>query len=257
MIIEKRKKLLLISILLVITTLLAFQKNAFAEEEEDLTETVTQPKQTADAIYTEYEVLDDGGYTVNMYHSLQGPLCDQAFVLAQGNKWLVTDYFNISINNNLRIYEIASYVRLKVKIPRDLVKKGRTWWMIAISRNGMPYYFDDEDEDDTTITFSTNRFYAYAMCYTDEPQEKKKAEEPVKEEDASPRSRMHTITDSKTISGKAKDEYTALSAENPELQVFYGTKVNRIPRIKSRLSEALKRAWDEQEEGIQPYTFSF
>lgn len=204
-------------------------------------ETVTEPIQSADAIFTEYEVLRDNGYTINMYHSYQGPLCDAAFLQAQGNDMLVTDYFNVSVNNNLRIYEIASDVQLRVKIPEDLVERKRTWWMICISRNGTPYIFEDEDEDEKTITFTANRFYAYAMCYTDEPREKKQVEEVVEKVDENPRSRMHSIADSKTIGGEAKINLSEINVSNTEPVVFYGTKTNRMPRLRSNMEDALRR----------------
>lgn len=241
-----------LAMLIAVLIVTALPMNAYAEEEEEI---ITTPKQEADAIYTEYEVLDDAGYTVNMYHSLQGPLCDQAFLYGQGKNHLVTDYFNISINNDLRIQEIASAVRIRVKIPQDLVKKGRTWWMIAISSFGIPYYFDDEDEDDKTITFSANRFYAFAMCYTDEKQEKKKEEEKKEVKDENPRSRMHTIADSKTISGKAKEDLSLMNANTAEGQVFYGSKVSRMPKIKSQMKKASENSGEQQAEGMQPISF--
>ena len=125
----------IIAILVFLLLFMGFAPPALAHDEpEELTETVTDSIQKPDAIFTEFEVLEDNGYTINMYHSYQGPLCDAAFAYAQGNNMLVTDYFNVSVNNNLRIYEIASQVRLKVQIPIDLVQRKRTWWMFCISR---------------------------------------------------------------------------------------------------------------------------
>lgn len=218
---------------------------AYAVDDEELVdfgeESVTDPIQSADAIFTEFEVLRDNGYTINMYHAYQGPLCDAAFLHAQGNDMLVTDYFNVSVNNNLRIYEIASDVQLRVKIPEDLVQKKRTWWMICISRNGTPYIFEDEDEDETTITFTANRFYAYAMCYTDEPREKKKEEEVVEGVDENARSKMHSIMDSKTIGGEAKISMSEINENNPEPIVFYGRRTNRMPHLRSNMEDALRK----------------
>ena len=44
---------------------------------------------------------------------------------------------------------------------------GRKWRMVCVSRNGSIYSFPDEDMSDSTITFSPDRFYAYAMAYND------------------------------------------------------------------------------------------
>lgn len=128
---------------------------------------VSAPEHVADAKHAVYEVLDAGGYNVKVVHHSQGPLCDAAFKYAQGKDWLVTDYFNITVNDNLTTYEIPNSVKIKLTIPSDLRLEGRKWRMVCISKGGVPFSFEDEDTDDTTITFTTNKFYAYAMCYSD------------------------------------------------------------------------------------------
>lgn len=246
---------LLCAVTIFVTTSRPIVVRAIDEEPADYgEETITPPIQSADAVFTEFEVLRDNGYTINMYHAYQGPLCDAAFLHAQGNHMLVTDYFNVSVNNNLRIYEIASDVQLRVKIPEDLVERKRTWWMICISRNGNPYIFEDEDEDDKTITFTANRFYAYAMCYTDEPREKKRVEEVVEEVDENARSKMHSILDSQTIGGEAKINLSEINVSNTEPVVFYGTKTNRMPRLRSNMEDALRRQKNAEDTTVYYFT---
>lgn len=121
----------------------------------------------ANAINTVYSVLDNQGYNIQFYHHTQGPLCDAAFKYAQGYDWLVTDYFNLTVNNSFTTYEINNPLKIQLTIPDDLIKAGRNWRMVCVSRGGQVYTFPDEDSNDSTITFSPNRFYAYAMCYND------------------------------------------------------------------------------------------
>ncbi len=164
---------------------------------------------TADAINTVYTVLDNQGYNVQFYHHTQGPLCDAAFRYAQGYDWLVIDYFNLTLNNSFSTYETAYPLKIQVTIPADLVKQGRNWRMVCVSRNGQIYSFPDEDANDSTITFSPNRFYAYAMCYNDiQPSteeeiivEEQPVQEPVKQEVVTaPSSSIHSASESKTAS---------------------------------------------------------
>lgn len=222
----------------------------FAQSTISESEPVTESAQKADAIFTEYEVLENSGYEVNMYHSFQGPLCEQAFQLAQGNDWLVTDYFNVSINNNLNIYEIASHVRIRVTIPEELRKHDRTWYMICVSRYGTAYTFEDEDEDDETITFTANRFYAYAMCYTDDPAKKHEVVEEVVEVDENARSKIRSVKESKTISGEAKEDLSKLNADGADPTIFYGTKTNRLPKLSPFISEVIRRQKEVQEKEL-------
>lgn len=160
----------------------------------------------ADAKHAVYQILDNGGYSIQINHHSQGPLCDAAFKYAQGYDWLVTDYFNITVNNSFSTYEIPNTVRIQLTIPDDLILAGRKWRMVCVSRNGAIYSFADEDVNDSTITFTTNRFYAYAMCYNDivESTEEEVVVEEVAEETpvvstpTTPQSELHTATDSKT-----------------------------------------------------------
>lgn len=227
---------------------------AYANEpEKNYMEVDKQANQSADAVFTEFKVIGETPYTINMYHSYQGPLCDAAFAQAQGNNWLVTDFFNVSVNNNLNVYEIPSEVKIRVKIPKDLQKKDRTWWMICVSRNGVAYTFEDEDDSDETITWTANRFYAYAMCYTDEKQEEKEEPVVVKEVDENPRSRIRSIKDSQTITGLAEEDLSMVNTENIDPVVFYGDRTNRLPWLKSNMTDSIER---QKDAGFEPIVFT-
>lgn len=160
----------------------------------------------ANAVNAVYKILSDGGNgAIQVYHHSQGPLCDAAFKYAQGKDWLVTDYFNITVNNSLTTYETQSPVKIQITIPDDLIQPDRHWRMVCISRDGKPYSFEDEDNNDSTITFTTNRFYAFAMCYNDiQPSTEEVVEENVPEASAStvpttaPQSEVHSANESQT-----------------------------------------------------------
>lgn len=121
----------------------------------------------ADAKHAVFQVLQNNGYSVQVAHHDQGPLCVAAFKANQGRDWLVTDYFNITVNNSFSTYEITSPIQIQLTIPDDLILAGRHWRMLCVSRNGTVYSFPDEDLNDSTITFSPDKFFAYAMLYND------------------------------------------------------------------------------------------
>lgn len=127
-----------------------------------------------------YTVPWSNNYKVVMEHHAQGPLCDLAFKLAAAGDFLVLDYFNIIINDNYNILETPTPVTICLTLPADLQWAGRNWRVLCVSRGGLVYSFPDEDEDDTTLTFSPDRFYAFAICYNDNPDPV--IEEPVAEE---------------------------------------------------------------------------
>ena len=146
-----------------------------------------------------YTVLSDGGIkdaNIQVIHHSQGPLCETAFKLALGKWSMYTDYYNITVKESQPpIYETDSMVKLKLSIPSDLRKADRRFKMICVSKFGIPHTFEDLDEDPDTITIETNRFYAYALCFTDEPATESDAADVVPAEDVET-STIHSAEDS-------------------------------------------------------------
>lgn len=146
-----------------------------------------------------YTVLSDGGIkdaNIQVIHHSQGPLCETAFKLALGKWSMYTDYYNITVKESQPpIYETDSMVKLKLSIPSDLRKADRRFKMICVSKFGIPHTFEDLDEDPDTITIETNRFYAYALCFTDEPATGSDAADDVPTEDVET-STIHSVEDS-------------------------------------------------------------
>lgn len=197
----------------------------------------------ADAKHAVYSVLDNQGHSIQFFHHEQGPLCDAAFKYAQGYDWLVTDYFNLLIDNSYSTYEIATPIKIQVTIPSDLVKSDRHWRMVCVSRNGQIYSFEDEDSSDSTITFSPNKFYAFAMCYNDIqpsyeetiPEESAESETTEKE----PTSAVQSVTNSKT---QASSIHSADASVTTNTTGVATAAVKEGSRIKSDQDAAVERA---------------
>lgn len=197
----------------------------------------------ADAKHAVYQILNNGGYNITINHHEQGPLCDAAFKYAQGHDWLVTDYFNIVVNNSYSTYETPNNVRIQLTIPDDLIVSGRKWRMICVSRNGSIYSFADEDANDSTITFTTNRFYAYAMSYNDIKEtiveEIPEADpEPVVAE-VPPTTQLHSARDSKTTASSVHSAEASATSTSANIAT---SAVEPSTKLKSDQNSAVERA---------------
>ena len=122
-----------------------------------------------DPTRTLYTVTRSNNYKVDMYHHDQGPECVKSFIFGAGTDYLVTSYWNIVINDDFNIRETPGPITICLTLPADLQKSDRNWRMICVSRDGLVYSFADEDEAPETITFSPDRFYAFALCFNDTP----------------------------------------------------------------------------------------
>lgn len=143
-------------------------------EKSEKSDGKTEISPAAPLIYT---VLDDGGIhnaDIQVKHHSQGPLCVAVFSLARNGFTIYDDYYNITVQNTEPpVYETDQKIRLQISIPEELQKKNRVFRMICVSRFGIPYTYEDLDSNDTTITIETNRFYAYALCYSDDYEQHK------------------------------------------------------------------------------------
>ena len=141
----------------------------FVEDTED-DNTGNTAATFTDTTRTLYTVTRSNNYKVDMYHHDQGPECVQSFIFGAGTDYLVTSYWNIVINNDFNIRETPGPITICLTLPADLQKTDRNWRMICVSRDGLVYSFADEDEEPETITFSPDRFYAFALCFNDTPE---------------------------------------------------------------------------------------
>ena len=120
-----------------------------------------------DPTRVKYSVTRTNNYKVRLYHAKLGPNYDAAFKKAVGSDTLVTDYFTLVINGNKNISQTPGPVTVVLTLPEDIQKTGRNFRMICVTKDGYSYSFADEDEDDTTVTFSCDRFTAYAIAFND------------------------------------------------------------------------------------------
>ncbi|MFI3177903.1 MAG: hypothetical protein R3Y67_10525 [Eubacteriales bacterium] len=103
--------------------------------------------------------------TIRMVIDVQGPLFFDAVALIQGDYTLGRTY-NIFVNNILTYYN-GNNVKIELQIPESLQEEGRTFRMFGVSEDGAVAFYSDLDNDPTTITFETNKFYAFVLGYVD------------------------------------------------------------------------------------------
>lgn len=114
-------------------------------------------------------VSSTGIIGVKAANSVQGPLCHNAFESVLGDYTIARTYniFPGISNLNKPVYELEQEISITMEIPKSLQKEGRSFEMICVSKNGIPYVLADLDNNASTITIATKYFYAYALCYKD------------------------------------------------------------------------------------------
>lgn len=164
-----------------------------------------------------YTVLSDGNVNnanIKVTHHSQGPLCEVAFKLALGKWSMYTDYYNITVKDaQPPVYDTEGKVKIQLSIPSDLRKSGRRFKMICVSRFGIPYTFDDLDTSDSTITFEADRFYAYALCFSDDA-DVTETTQPQQEADIVETSQVHSAEESATATDNMETSLVRSASES-------------------------------------------
>lgn len=114
----------------------------------------------------EYTTKNDQLFDVNIQNAMQGKQCFEVFENAAGNYTIARTY-NIYPLGSKEKYATEEKVTISLVVPETLRKQNREFKMICVSQDGIPFIFDDKDKDPDTITFSTDKFYAYALIYKD------------------------------------------------------------------------------------------
>lgn len=104
--------------------------------------------------------------TINMESDVQGEKWFQVLEAVKKDYQIGATY-NIFLNNQ-KCSKTDSSVKIVLTIPENLYRDGRSYEMICVDEKGIPYTYKDEDNNPSTITFTTDRFYAYALCYKDQ-----------------------------------------------------------------------------------------
>ena len=102
-------------------------------------------------------------YAVSVRNAMQGPKCFVSFEAVLGD-YTIGRTYNI-LPENKTTYSMNSAAKITLSIPKALCKDGRDFRMICVTENGMPYVLKDLDNDPNTITFETDKYYAFALIY--------------------------------------------------------------------------------------------
>lgn len=111
----------------------------------------------------QYTLAKDNAYCIVIENAMQGPLCFASFESALDGYTIGRTYNIYTLPNN--VYSREQEVQFTLTIPEAVYKKGRTYKMICVTKNGVPVIYDDLDDNPRTITVRTNKFYAYALIY--------------------------------------------------------------------------------------------
>ena len=111
----------------------------------------------------EYSCSERNPYGIIFVKSVQGPKCFASFEAVLGD-YTIGRTYSAYVNGRL-IYSMPQKARVTLVIPETLRKEGRVFKMICVTKGGRPVIYNDLDKDPDTITFDTNKFYAYALIY--------------------------------------------------------------------------------------------
>ena len=109
-------------------------------------------------------------YPVEMERMIQGPLCIAVMKNYETDGYILSRTYNLlpeGADLKKPIYEMDEDVEIILTIPKALQKEGRSYRMSCVTKDGYSFLLEDLDQDANTITFKTDRFYAFALYYKD------------------------------------------------------------------------------------------
>lgn len=112
-----------------------------------------------------YIVGTEGGYKAELVNAMQGRLFFDAVDAAKGD-YTVARTYNVEIDGKL-VYETTAPAMFVLDIPTEYQAAGRDYKMVCVSKGGEVIILDDLDAAAETITFLTNKYYAFALIYKD------------------------------------------------------------------------------------------
>ncbi|MDL2300925.1 hypothetical protein LJC58_01065 [Lachnospiraceae bacterium OttesenSCG-928-D06] len=102
---------------------------------------------------------------VSITGEIQGQKYIDAVESILGN-YTIGATFNILIDNG-KTYLEGDTIQISMAVPKALMAENRTYIMITVDENGVPHILQDLDSNDSTITFSCEKGYAYSLCFLD------------------------------------------------------------------------------------------
>ena len=117
------------------------------------------------SIPVSFSVAGANDGSISMCGEAQGNLFFDVVESVLG-EYTIASTYNIGIDGQ-KFYETEKEIQMCIKVPASLANEGRTFKMITVDESGVPYIFEDLDNDPDTITFTVDKGYAYALCYVD------------------------------------------------------------------------------------------
>lgn len=114
----------------------------------------------------EFTIPNNQPFNINIQNAMQGEKCFDVFRNVAGDYTIARTYNIYPLESETK-YATNNKVTISLTVPKTLQKENREFKMICVSQNGLPYIFEDQDKDPNTITFSTDKFYAFALIYKD------------------------------------------------------------------------------------------
>lgn len=104
-------------------------------------------------------------YNIVIENTMQGPLCFDSFESVLGD-WTIARTYNILPFGGYS-YNMDQKAHICLQIPIEVQAEGRVYQMICVTKDGVPVILTDLDSDQNTITFETDKYYAFALVYKD------------------------------------------------------------------------------------------
>lgn len=111
------------------------------------------------------------GPNIRIFCEIQGPECVKTMKSAMKDGYQIAYTYSIIYYDDARpgewIYETEESYDIELVVPEKIIKEGRQFEMICVSKDGKTYTVPVEIGEDNKLLFSVNRFYAYALVYKD------------------------------------------------------------------------------------------
>ena len=128
-------------------------------------------KERASYVYKGKVKVIKANKSVSIEPAMQGPLCIKAMKNALSKDSKIAYTYNIKYiadkSAKMPVYEVEKPVQITMSIPKALLKDGRTFEMICVSKDGKTYKIPATVDEDGNLNFTTKYFYAYALTYKD------------------------------------------------------------------------------------------
>lgn len=111
----------------------------------------------------DYTLSKENAYPLVLMNAMQGPMCFASFESVLG-EYTIGRTYNIYPARNLT-YSMDQEAEVTIKIPASIYRADREYKMICVTKGGQPVILEDLDKNPATITFRTNKFYAFALIY--------------------------------------------------------------------------------------------